>query len=303
MKTFKSIAFILVMSISICVYSQEEDLLSLLGEEETTNYVSASFKATRVINLHSLENMAGGELDIRIHHRFGFISGGAYELYGLDEAFIRLGADYGITDQLMVGFGRSSYEKMYDGFIKYKFLRQSTGAKKMPLTAALFTSMAIKTEKPADPRREDHFSNKLYYTFQLILGRKFSDAFSLQLSPSLVHRNLVETSEESNDVLACGIAGRIKLSKRVSLNTEYIYVLPNQLAENFYNSFSLGFDIETGGHVFQLHFSNSTSMIEKGFIAETRGHWGKGNKDGSVMPGEPFSIHFGFNISRVFNVN
>jgi len=170
------------------------------------------------------------------------------------------------------------------------------------VTMALFTSMAIKTLKPADPTRENYFSSNLYYTFQVILGRKFSESFTLQLSPSLVHRNLVATTAEANDVLACGIAGRIKLSKRLSLNTEYIYVLPNQLAEQYYNSFSLGIDIETGGHVFQLHFSNSTSMIEKGFIAETLGHWGAGNKEGSTKMGDPFTIHFGFNISRVFNL-
>jgi hypothetical protein len=290
MKPFRFLSLVLFLTLTLRVTAQEEDLLSLLGEEEITNYTTASFKATRVINLHSLENMAKGELDIRIHHRFGFVNGGLYELFGLDQASIRIGGDYGITDQLMIGLGRSSYEKTYDGFIKYKLLRQSTGAKKMPVTLALFSSMAIKTLKPSDPDRENYFSNNLYYAFQMILGRKFSDAFSLQLSPSLVHRNLVETAEEENDVLACGIAGRIKLSKRVSLNGEYIYVLPDQLAEGFHNSLSIGFDIETGGHVFQLHFSNSTSMIEKGFIAETVGQWSDGG------------IHIGFNISRVFNV-
>lgn len=290
MLLIRNIALILFLHLSLHVSGQEEDLLSLLGEEETVNYTTASFKATRVINLHSLENMAGGELDIRIHHRFGFVNGGIYELFGLDQASIRIGGDYGITDRLMIGLGRSSYEKTYDGFIKFKLLRQSTGAKKTPVTMALFASMAIKTLKPSDPTRENYFSNNLYYTYQLILGRKFSDAFTLQLSPSLVHRNLVETTEEENDVLACGVAGRIKLSKRVSLNAEYIYVLPDQLADIYTNSFSIGFDIETGGHVFQLHFSNSTSMIEKGFIAENIGEWSDGG------------IHLGFNISRVFNV-
>ena len=292
MNGLRILALMLLLSMTLSVVGQEEDLLSLIEEDssEITNYTSSSFKATRVINLHSLENMAAGELDIRIHHRFGFLSGGIYDLFGLDDATIRLGADYGITDRLMIGVGRSSYEKTYDGFIKYKLLRQSTGAKKMPVTMALFSSMAIKTLKPSDPTRENYFSSNLYYAFQVILGRKFSEAFTLQLSPSLVHRNLVETAAEANDVLACGIAGRIKLSKRVSLNSEYIYVLPDQLAEGYYNSFSIGFDIETGGHVFQLHFSNSTSMIEKGFIAENVGRWADGD------------VHFGFNISRVFNV-
>ena len=290
MKLFKSLLPFVVTFFFTTLQAQEEDLLSLLGEEETVNYVTGSFKATRVINLHSLENMSGGELDIRIHHRFGFLSGGIYDLFGLDEATIRIGADYGITDRLMIGVGRSSYEKTYDGFLKYKLLRQSTGAKNMPITMAFLSTMAIKTIKPTDDTRENYFSDNLYYTFQLILGRKFSEALTLQLSPSMVHRNLVETSEEENDVFACGISGRIKLSKRVSLNAEYIYVLPDQIDPKYHNSLSIGFDIETGGHVFQLHFSNSTSMIEKGFITETVGKWGDGD------------IHLGFNISRVFNL-
>ncbi|MBP7239446.1 MAG: hypothetical protein KBA14_04430 [Saprospiraceae bacterium] len=291
MNRLKSIALLLFLGYGTFAFGQEEDLLSLLPEEETVNFVTSSFKANRVVNLHSLENTAGGELDIKISHRFGFISGGLYELFGLDQASIRIGGDYGITDQLMVGLGRSSYEKTYDGFIKYKFLRQSTGAKKMPLTMAALSTMAIKTLKPSDPTRENYFSSNLYYTFQLIMGRKFSESFSLQLSPTLVHRNLVATTEEENDVFAIGVAGRIKLSKRTSLNAEYIYVLPGQLAEQYRNSLSIGFDIETGGHVFQLHFTNSTSMIEKGFVAETVGNWADGD------------IHFGFNISRTFSVN
>ena len=291
MNRLRSIALILFLGYGTFAFGQEEDLLSLLPEEETVNLVTSSFKANRVVNLHSLENTAGGELDIKISHRFGFISGGLYELFGLDQASIRIGGDYGITDQLMVGLGRSSYEKTYDGFIKYKFLRQSTGAKKMPLTMAALSTMAIKTLKPSDPTRENYFSSNLYYTFQLIMGRKFSESFSLQLSPTLVHRNLVATTEEENDVFAIGVAGRIKLSKRTSLNAEYIYVLPGQIAEQYRNSLSIGFDIETGGHVFQLHFTNSTSMIEKGFVAETVGNWADGD------------IHFGFNISRTFSVN
>jgi hypothetical protein len=290
MKSFKYLLFAALFAITSSLSAQEEDLLSLLGEEETINYVTGSFKATRVINLHSLENMSGGELDIRIHHRFDPINGGIYDLFGLDGASIRIGADYGITDRLMIGLGRSSYEKTYDGFIKYKLLRQSTGAKKMPVTMAVLSTMAIKTLKPTDPNRENYFSNNLYYAFQLILGRKFSEALTLQLSPSLVHRNLVETVEEENDVFACGVSGRIKLSKRVSLNAEYIYVLPDQLDPKYHNSLSIGFDIETGGHVFQLHLSNSLPMIEKGFIAETDQTWGDGG------------VHLGFNISRVFNL-
>ncbi|MBP7239843.1 MAG: hypothetical protein KBA14_06425 [Saprospiraceae bacterium] len=295
MNTLKRIycfGFVMIMAAVFeqVIAQEEQNLLSLLGREETTEYAAASFKANRVINLHSLESTSAGILDIKISHRFGFINGGIYELFGLDQASIRIGADYGITDRLTIGFGRSSYQKTYDGFIKYKLLRQSTGLKNMPVTVALLGTMAITTLKWEDPNRDNLFSSRLYYTTQLIIGRKFSNAISLQLSPSLVHRNLVATYEEKNNVFALGFAGRVKLNKRLSINGEYIYVFPNQLADGFRNSLSIGFDIETGGHVFQLHFTNSTSMIEKGFITETVGKWADGG------------VHFGFNISRVFTI-
>lgn len=268
----------------------QDDLLSLLGEEETTDYTNASFKTNRVINLHSLESTAGGVLDFKIGHRFGTLNGGFYELFGLDNANIRIGFDYGLSDVITIGVGRGSFEKTYDGFVKYKFLRQSKGKKNMPFTAALLLTSAVQTLKWANPERENFFSNRLYYTSQLIIGRKFSESFSLQLSPTMVHRNLVKTNAEKNDVYALGVAGRFKLSKRIALNGEYIYLLPDQVSSDITNSLSVGFDIETGGHVFQLHFTNSTSMIEKGFITESTNSWDNGG------------IHFGFNVSRVFTV-
>ncbi len=275
-----------------CIALQaQDDLLSLLGEDAPeTEYANAAFKTNRVVNLHSLENTAPGVMDFKISHRFGTLDGGLYNIFGLDNATIRLGLDFGITDNLAIGAGRSSLEKTYDGFIKYKLLRQSTGKRNMPVTAAIFASAAIQTLKWPEPNRENLFSSRLYYTFQLILGRKFSESFSLQLSPTVVHRNLVRTTAEKNDVPALGIAGRYKLSKRIAINGEYIYVMPNTLAPEFRNSLSIGFDIETGGHVFQLHFTNSTSMIERGFIAETTGNWAEKG------------VHFGFNISRVFTL-
>ncbi|HMR89942.1 MAG TPA: DUF5777 family beta-barrel protein [Saprospiraceae bacterium] len=282
--------FSFICLISGSLWSQEDDLLSLLGEEETIDYTNASFKTNRVINLHSLESTAKGVLDFKIGHRFGTLNGGFYELFGLDNASIRLGFDYGLTDALTIGVGRSGFQKTYDGFIKYKFLRQSTGKRNMPLTVGVLLTSAIQTLKWADPDRENFFSNRLYYTGQLIIGRKFSESFSLQLSPTLVHRNLVATNAEKNDVYALGTAARIKLTKRLALNAEYIYLLPDQVADGITNSLSLGVDIETGGHVFQLHLTNSTSMIEKGFIAETTNSWSDGG------------IHFGFNVSRVFTV-
>ncbi len=282
---------ILFIYFAFSISAQDEDLLSLLGASpDETDYTIASFKTTRIINLHSIENVAGGVLDVKISHRFGLINGGISELFGIDQATIRIGVDYGLSDRFMIGFGRSSFEKTYDGFLKFKIFRQSTGKNEIPITASLLASTTIKTTPFQNPDRENLFSSRLYYTYQILLGRKFSENLSFQLSPTLVHRNLVKTRSENNNVLALGLGTRIKLNKRTSFNVEYVYALPDQLAPGFRNSLSLGFDIETGGHVFQLHFSNSTSMIEKGFVAETTGNWGDGD------------IHFGFNISRVFTL-
>jgi hypothetical protein len=268
----------------------EVDLLALLGEEEEINYATATFKSTRVINGHSVENVAKGVLDFRISHRFGFINTGAYEWFGLDGASIRLGWEYGVTDWLMVGVGRSSFNKAYDGFLKAKILRQSTGKRNMPISVSYFGSTVINTIRWANPERENFFSSRVFYAHQLLIGRKFNNALSLQLSPTIIHRNLVKTRAEANTVLAIGASGRHKITQRLSLNAEYFYVLPDQLAAQYKNSLSVGVDIETGGHVFQLHLTNSTAMTEPGFVTESVGEWGNGD------------IHFGFNVSRVFTI-
>ena len=268
----------------------QSDLLSLLEDEETVNYTTAIFKTSRIINSHSIENTPKGILDVKISHRFGFINSGLYDLFGLDGATIRLGGDFGITDNISLGFGRSSLEKMYDVYGKIRLLRQCTGKRVMPVSLSYVATASINTLKFEDPSASNLFQSRLFYSHQLLIARKFSEGFSLQLMPTLVHRNLVRTHAESNDVISIGIGGRQKISKRVSINMEYFYVLPDQLDPQYKNSLSIGFDIETGGHVFQLHFTNSTSMVYKGFIGETVGDWLDGG------------IHFGFNISRVFSL-
>ncbi|MCO6492413.1 MAG: hypothetical protein J5I98_28610 [Phaeodactylibacter sp.] len=273
--------------------AQENDLLSLIDEEERTEYVTAAFKTNRVIHGHSIENTAGGVLDVKIAHRFGRLNTGFFEFYGLDNAMARIGADYGITDQLTVGLGRNGFLNTFDGFLKYKFLRQSTGKKNMPVSAALLGTLEFRATKE-NPDPEGQASSRFAYTYQLLVGRKFSQSFSLQLMPTLVHRNLVDFNEQ-NDVFAIGLGARQKITKRVALTLEYYYVpgdqLPSDDINRYYNSLAIGFDIETGGHVFQLHFTNSTSMVHRGFITETTGNWADGD------------IHFGFNIARVFTID
>jgi hypothetical protein len=268
------------------------DIMAQLEQEAApqTNYTFATFKTTRLINGHTVENVGKGVLDVKISHRFGKVNGGGYELFGLDNATMRMGVDYGITNTIMVGIGRSTFQKTYDAFFKWKILRQSTGKRKMPITLSYVPTVALKTLKFEDPNRKNYFSSRLFFTHQLLIGRKFSEGTSLQLMPTFTHRNLVAQANDPNDLLALGIGGRQKLTKRVSLNFEYYYQLPDYKLQNTTNSLSVGFDIETGGHVFQFHLTNSQGMSERTFITETNGDIGSGD------------IYFGFNISRVFTI-
>lgn len=268
----------------------QDDLLKELQQSEDslqTSYTQATFKGTRLINGHTVETRSEGVLDVIISHRFGRLNSGAYELFGLDEANVRLGLDYGLNDRLTLGIGRSSFRKVYDGFAKYKLLQQGTGRGSSPLTAVAFSSLAVETLRS---QNNLNLSNRLTYVWQLLLARKFSDHLSVQLMPSIVHRNLSLTEADDNDIYLLGAGGRYKLSKRLALNVEYYYQFNQPLAENNDNSLSVGLDIETGGHVFQLHLTNSRAMQEKGFLTQTTGDFFEGD------------IHFGFNISRVFQL-
>lgn len=259
-------------------------------EKDQTNYTTATFKTTRLIDGHTVENVGKGVLDMKISHRFGKINMGVNELFGLDNATMRMGLDYGITRYLMVGFGRSTFEKTLDAFFKLKLLRQSSGKRNMPITLSYVPTIALKTQKFEDPDRKNYFTSKLSFTHQLLIGRKFSEGTSLQLMPTFTHVNLVQLATDPNDLYSIGIGGRQKLSKRVSFNAEYYYQLPDHKLTGTTNALSVGFDIETGGHVFQLHFTNSQGMNERSFITNTRGTWENGD------------VYFGFNISRVFTV-
>ena len=266
------------------------DRLEIETTNSTTDYAAATFKSSRLINGHTIETLGKSVLDVKISHRFGTLNNGAYQLFGLDNATMRMGLDYGITNTLMVGIGRSTYQKTFDAFFKVKILRQSTGKKKMPVTVSYVPTFAIRTLDWGDSSQKYRFSSRVSYTHQLIIARKFSEALSLQIMPTFIHRNLSPLIAEPNDLLAIGIGGRQKLTKRTSFNVEYYYMLPGYKIKGTTNSLSVGFDIETGGHVFQLHFTNTRAMTEKNFISETTGKWQKGD------------ILFGFNISRVFNI-
>ena len=267
----------------------QDDLMAILDEEEGEEFVYATFKGTRVILGHSVKLRKKKELDFLISHRFGRINSGAHEFWGLDAANIRLGLEYGILDNLNIGVGRSSFDKTFDGFVKYKIIQQSKGTGSFPFSVVLFSSLAIKTT----PREEDQpgieFQDRLSNAYQVMIAKKVSSALSLQLMPIFIHKNRV-TEPDENDQFALGVGGRLKLTKSVALNLEYYYRVDAPDETDFYNSLSVGFDIETGGHVFQLHFTNSVMTLERAFITENADEFFEGD------------IHFGFNISRTFQL-
>lgn len=276
-------SFLLLLS-ALSAFSQD-DLMSLLEgemEDSTPEYAIATFKSTRVINGHSIETRSQGVLEFIIGHRFGTINSGYQEFWGLDFANIRLGLEYGLTDNLNIGLGRSSFDKVIDGFVKYRLLRQSA---RMPVTVTSFASFARKTAE--EPGLEGIDRNA--YTGQLLIARKFNSNFSLQVMPTVIQRNLVATNDDANLLIAMGVGGRYKISNRVAIVGEY-YPQLSERSEAFRNAVAIGFDIETGGHVFQLHFTNAVQMNARGFIGQTTDDFWGGD------------IHFGFNISRVFNI-
>jgi hypothetical protein len=266
-----------------------EDILeSQVENQEDELFAEASFKSTRLITGHSIKNPAKGDLIFLISHRFGRVNQGIREFFGLDISTIRLGFEYGLTDRLALGIGRSSFNKTVDGYFKYKILRQRLERGSVPLSLSVVASSSVKTAEWENAELDYLFAHRVDYCYQLLFARKFNSRLSLQLSPGVIHRNLVEFASNPNDIYFLGLGGRYKISNRISINAEYFYPFDNRTRQAGFNPLSIGLDIETGGHVFQLMASNSRGMTEGSMIPFANGDWAKGD------------VHFGFNITRTF---
>jgi hypothetical protein len=213
--------------------------------------------------------------------------------YGFDEAKMRIGLDYGITKNWMMGIGRSTLGKELDGFIKLRPVWQSKGPGSFPFSVVIVSSMTLDPTKapPSDTLKFQFYPSRLSFYNALLIGRKFSEKFSFQLTPEMLHRNLVDSVKQSNDIYALGIGARFKLSKRVAFVVDYHHIFYGLTPSTYSDPLSIGFDIETGGHVFQLHFSNSLGMNERALLTQTTDKWSIG------------AIRFGFNLSRVFTIS
>jgi Membrane bound beta barrel domain (DUF5777) len=284
--------FLALSFFSVCflnAQAQNESLLTGLEDSTpVTQKITGAFKSTRVINAHSMEMLAKGNLDFRILHRFGFLSTGLKQFFGLDQASMRMSFDYGITNNFTIGIGRSTFRKEIDAFAKGRIFQQTKGAKEFPFSLVVVGGYAVHTDESFAVVKPDIVDRSSYY-LQTIIGRKFNSKFSMQLSPIFVHTNFPVVLTDDQNIFAFGGGARYKVSKRMALTLDYHHHF-GKLDPSFTNPLSLGIDIETGGHVFQLHFSNATGMNERAYITQTTGDFFKGD------------IRFGFNLSRIFKV-
>jgi hypothetical protein len=289
---FTRIFFAIFFVISVQTYAQEELLKELDANHDETEVTIATFKGTRIINGHSIEVTPGGTLEFIFSHRFGRINSGWYEMFGLDQAEVRIGLDYGISDKLSVSLGRNSMNKTLDGFLKYKMMSQQNGVRTIPITITALGGVAFSLEprRNADVSPDFKTMDRVAYTAQFLLARKVTSALSLQLMPTLIHKNAVDQTIEKNAQFAMGIGGRIKLTASTAFTSEYYYNFSRMENSPYYNAVGFGFDIETGGHVFQLVFTNAIGLTERAFVTETRDKFFDGD------------IHFGFNVTRTFQL-
>ncbi|MCW3160197.1 DUF5777 family beta-barrel protein [Chryseobacterium oryctis] len=277
----RTFLFLLVFA-SILTYSQE-DLLKDIDTIKTNKTTQPAFKALQIVTGQSTKLSAKNEWYIVVAHRFGDISKGFKDFFGLDDASTKLGVIYGATDGLSFSLSRETLMKTFEAGAKYRLVEQSEN---FPVDIVGYNVIAINTELDKDNYPHLKFSDRLSYLTQALISRRFNDRFSLQVTPSYVHKNLYEPTVEDKNQFLTGIGGRYKISKRVSINAEYFVNFDNH---SFYkNPLSIGVDIETGGHVFQLLFTNSQVNSDIGYLTNATGKWGKGQ------------VFFGFNLYRVF---
>ena len=288
----KPLLYSFLLLYSLAVQAQESDLFDVFEESTQSEVVYATFKGTQLINAATNETPGEGVLQFVMAHRFGsFNDDYLYNFFGLDNAQVRMQLDYGVTDRLNIGIGRSSFLKVADGFVKYQLLQQQKGTKTVPVSITLHSSTNYRNARYTDGI--DHAtSDRLSYMHQAIIARKWNRKLSTLVSPSVVHFNLVPTAQDPNTTAHITLGARYKISNRMALTGESTLLSNREFSsgERYTAPFALGVDIETGGHVFQLHISNTRAMNGP--------YWMARNPYSASNGG----LFLGFNISRVFTV-
>jgi hypothetical protein len=267
-------------------FSQESLLMKLENESEnkSSNEIS-TFKAIKIINNQSTKQASEKELYLYVSHRFGSINGGIKTLFGLDIANTKIELLYGLSNNLQIGFSRESLKKTYALNAKYNLTTQTS---KLPFTSSFYLSYNYNSSLNEDIYPNLNNSDRNFFFGQLLLSKSFNDKISLQLSPSYAKKGFTETIFEQEDNLILGVASSYRISNRLAFNIEYSANLDRPEISPFSDVLSFGIDIETGGHVFQLLFSNTQTIDDVSVMTDAEGSWKNGE------------IYFGFNILRVF---
>ncbi len=286
--------FIAISCFSFGMFAQETEVDSTYVEEETyyeeeedTNRVEDTFHSTRVISGHSIETLRKGVCEFRIEHRFGDLAGsdgGVQTMFGFDNlADIRMALEYGISDKLMIGFGRSKgtgapYRSLMDGFVKYRIFQQEKKGFPFSLSAVATMNGTYMTAS-SDVSQVSNFpkwEHRLAYSTQLNFARKFGKRLSLALMPTLVHRNYV-AADDVNTIFALGGALRFALNTKMAILVEYYHTLEDQTIRTAStNSLGVAFEWITFGHNFTVNFTNSKGFGDVQFITQTTEDWLKG---------------------------
>lgn len=258
--------------------------------------VEQTFMAPRNINLYTVQNLSKGELHYSIMHTFGEVKSGYQNLWGIDSgANVRFSFEYGLSNKLSVGIGRSSLDKLVDLSGRYHILKQTTQGD-MPVSVSFAGTLGINTSQLGFVENLGlagySVADRLSFAGSLLVARKFSENLSLQVSPTAVWFNRVgfETNIEDGSTqgyVGLGLSGRYKIRPRTALTLQYIPTL-NQFDKN--HNIAVGIDIETGGHVFQMFFTTTPALNDQYLVA---------GSNGSFIERE---FRFGFNVNRLFQI-
>jgi hypothetical protein len=288
---------ILTLAISLLfilgVQAQDDLEAMLLDEmEEPVEYTFGTFLSTNLLNNQSTELLNKYGLNFRISHKFGSFTSGANKSFGFDDSNSLIAFDYAIADWWNIGLGRATLNESLNGYTKFRLLRQSTGAKTMPVSCVVLLSANYKTQTFDDEERDKNWTDRLEYTSQLLIARKFGNLISAQLSPTYIHRNLVNTKNDLNDIYALGLGASIKVEKRLRVNLEYFLVQKHDTPNlKYYDPLSLGVCYQTSRHAFEVFVTNANGITENHYIANTTHNFWKGE------------VRVGFNISTIFSLN
>jgi hypothetical protein len=292
---YKNIIILFAFLLAGCKIAKAQNELESMLEEEmgpTQDKVISTFLSTYVLNNQSVEMLNKKGLNFRISHKFGFLNSGKENFYGFDNSSVFMGIEYAPADWLNIGVGRGTFRESFNSMLKMRLLTQSTGAKQVPFSLVVYGELDYRTKEYLNDDLQNDKIGRIEYTSEVLLARKFGNSFSLQLMPGFIHRNLVETNEDLNDVAFIGFGGTYRILKTLRFNAEYFWVQDHDTpAQDYHSPFSAGICYQTSRHSFEVFATNSTGITSNNHIAYTTGNFWKGD------------ICIGFNISIIFSLN